>query len=193
MDRVGKTLLDWTRALAIENDPKVAAALKLPTLHDENKAKAVKMEAAKKAASSTAAYVCVMTQKKEKPYGETLDILYNGDKEAFYFQLFSKLQQLARCKIAYTDINYGNIIPNWGSGKGVQLIDFDGASIVERVSEAAFTVLGSLYGQSYMKEFEALPRLSEKSRDLIRWFRAEEEKEVKFIESLLLEPLDGKR
>jgi len=102
--------------------------------------------------------------------GKTIKRIY-GEKELFYCDLFTKIKMLAERNIPYSDTNAGNIImPEPGSSEGLKLIDFGGIRISKDCKEAATTVLESKTNQKWMQKFTKLPKLSDKSLELIKWF-----------------------
>lgn len=176
MDKLGRSLGGWMQALAIEKNLEKAAALNLPTLEEEEALRDELMKKAAEDAGSSASFIAVeMPKKKRIGMEEAVEILY-GTQESFYFELFSAIKALAEKNVAYLDTNCGNLIPSLD--KRLHLIDFDCASITKRVSRAAFKVLHAIYSGSLFKEFCRLPNLSDPSKELIAWFKVQEEAEV---------------
>ncbi len=91
-------------------------------------------------------------------------------QEAFYFQLFSRVRELAENKIAFLDLHVGNIMPQPGSEMGMQLIDFGSAETTSSAEEAAERVITTAYGGLHFNSFSKLPNKSELSTELMLWF-----------------------
>lgn len=100
---------------------------------------------------------------------ETLDKIYPS-QEFFYYSLFNNIKILAENNISYRDSHVGNIMPNYSTEKDLQLIDFDGAKIVQDTKTAAIEAMGSAYNRILFNNFKKLPGLSNRSAELIRWF-----------------------
>lgn len=112
--------------------------------------------------------------KEVKPitFQETLDNLYPPNREAFYYELFSKIKILAENNIAWRDGNIGNIMPNIGAEKGMQLIDFSRSCLKETTQAAALESLKDGYTYQRFIEFKAINNLSNHSVQLINWFNS---------------------
>lgn len=109
-----------------------------------------------------------VTKTKKISIEETLDKLYPS-RETFYCQLFEKMKTLADNRIAYDDPNTGNIMPNIGTEKGLQLIDFDTAELMSDAKTAARKTLASAYTFKHVIEFRALQNPSKRSVQLLTW------------------------
>ena len=100
-----------------------------------------------------------------------IDKLYEK-REDFYFELFSNLKILAENNISYMDSACGNIIPGNGAEKSLQLIDFDSAIFAESQETAAQGTIQSPCNQQHMNDFCKIKNLSDKSQELIKWFKS---------------------
>lgn len=110
-----------------------------------------------------------IVQKKKLSMDETIDKIYKS-QEIFYYALFNKIKILAENKIAYTDTHVGNIMPNYDNEKGLQIIDFGGAAVMNDIKSAACKSIFSFYTMPLYIEFDKLSKSSE-SKNLIDWFK----------------------
>lgn len=108
-------------------------------------------------------------EKKKLSLNETINIIYKNPED-FYCDLFTKIKILAENNIAYCDGHVGNIMPNYGTEKGLQLIDFGSAELMSDTKTAVQRVWKSSYNQVHFREFASLPNLSGKSEELFQWF-----------------------
>jgi len=98
---------------------------------------------------------------------EALERLYEKPED-FYFHLFSRIKELAERCISYGDTHVGNIIPL--QNKTIQLIDFDGAKLMQSVDQAKADAINSTYNILHMMKYQKLPSLSQESLNIINWF-----------------------
>ncbi|MBS0607628.1 MAG: hypothetical protein JSR57_11815 [Verrucomicrobia bacterium] len=168
MDDAGLSLGKWMEKLAESEPEKMDLDQAEPDLSQEELAfrEMMKKLRAEYQGSFT---VTEVKQPKKLSMEETIEKLY-GSQEAFYFTLFSKIKTFAENNISYGDTHVGNIMPNHGDEKGMQLIDFDCAAIFGSTDEAAKKTLSSVYTATLFKKFVELPNLSVESKELIAWF-----------------------
>ena len=160
MEDVGKTLGQWMEALA---EPEEVIE---PTEEEKAFQEMIKKMDAECGFSITP----FKTVNRIDP-GEAIQKLY-ARPEQFYFELFSNIKLLAESRISYGDTNCGNIMPNHGTEKKMQLIDFDSAEFQDSSDMAAKKSINCAYGQFWFNSFRELSSLSIESRELISWFRA---------------------
>lgn len=166
MDDAGLSLGKWMEELAEESEEE---EVKEPEseLSAEEKAMHEMME--KLRAQYGRFTVTEIKQPKKLSMEETIEKLYPS-QEVFYFTLFSKIKAFAENNISYGDTHVGNIMPNHGLEKGMQLIDFDGTEIHGSVEEAAKKSMASAYTSVLFKNFTEQPNLTDESKELIAWF-----------------------
>jgi predicted Ser/Thr protein kinase len=170
MDFAGKSLFRWMEDLAQEADVTKAALVEESSSQKAREA-AMKELMERKDDSGMGYTVVAVEQTPSLSMEAAVDKLYPS-REAFFFQLFSTLKQLAEKNIAYMDTNCGNLIPN--QEKELQLIDFDSAKFLDSPEEAADYLLRGMYNDMHFKDFRALSDLSDESRELIRWFQTQQ-------------------
>ncbi|MBS0652750.1 MAG: hypothetical protein JSR39_04395 [Verrucomicrobia bacterium] len=165
MDDAGLSLGKWMEELAEEPEEEVKEAE--PELTAEEKAMQEMM--AKLRAQFGGFTVTEIKQPEKVSMEEAIEKLYPS-QEVFYFTLFSKIKVFAENNISYGDTHVGNIMPNHGQEKGMQLIDFDGTEIHESVEASAKKSMASAYTSILFQKFSEQPNLSGESKELIAWF-----------------------
>ncbi|NGX38355.1 MAG: hypothetical protein K1000chlam2_01528 [Chlamydiae bacterium] len=160
MDNAGESLGKWMKKLATKSEP-------IPEQNSSSLSKEMQAFLSKMKAENPIT-VTEITENK-LTLEEVLPKLYNKPED-FYFELFSKIKILAEHFIAYGDTHVGNIMPQHGTDKGMQLIDFGSGDIMKDSESAAFKAMSSLYNQVLLNKFEELPNLSKESLGLIKWF-----------------------
>jgi hypothetical protein len=113
--------------------------------------------------------VTEIIHKKRLSLEEAVEKIYENP-EVFYNELFSKIKTLAENNIAYSDSHVGNIMPNHNTEKGLQLIDFDAATLMTDARAATVKSMQSAYNRVHFNKFKELPGLSDNSKKLIQWF-----------------------
>ena len=164
MENAGLSLGKWMEELA---EPEEEVKQPEPELTAEQKAMREMME--KLRAQYDRFTVIEIKQPKRVPMEEAIEKLYPS-QQVFYFNLFSKIKAFAENNISYGDTHVGNIMPNHGQEKGMQLIDFDSTQIHGSVEEAAKKSMASVYTSILFKNFLEQPNLTDESKDLIAWF-----------------------
>lgn len=165
MDDAGLSLGKWMEKLA---GPVEEVKEMEPELTAKQKAIA-QMMARLQAQDSSSFVVTEIKQIKKVSMEEAIEKLY-PTREVFYFTLFSKIKVFAENNISYGDTHVGNIMPNQGLKKGMQLIDFDASTIHESIDQAVKKSMASSYNAILFREFSELPNLSKESKELIAWF-----------------------
>ena len=161
MDDVEVTLGDFMEAMADDSNATEQLALseRERTLRDELKIDTVVGKE--------------IIRNKRLPFHKAIQELY-AKPEEFYYDLFNKFRILATHSVYYPDMNAGNIVPNRLNAKGIQLIDFGSAKLLEGCPElAAAKIIQSNYIRELFATFQSLPSLSPKSRETIDWFKAQ--------------------
>ena len=165
MDDAGKSLGQWMEDLAETPKPE-----EKPPLTEQEKVRQEMLQRLKAEMGASAGFTVTEIIKKNRISTEdAINKLYDNP-EVFYCELFSRIKTLAENNIAYGDSHVGNIMPNIGTSKNLQLIDFDGAEFTDNTKSAVIKSMQSVYNQLHFSNFRALPKLSEQSAQLIQWF-----------------------
>lgn len=168
MDNAGRSLGKWMEALAAEPEKEVATPE--PDLTEEEKARNEMLEKLR-AQFRTGIVMTEIKKPNRLSMKEAIAKLYKS-REEFYFSLFSRIKDFAACNISYSDTHCGNIMPNCGEDKGLQLIDFDGARLKKSPEKAAQKAMESTYNLVLLQDFASQENLSSESQELITWFKS---------------------
>lgn len=169
MDHAGQTLGKHMEDLAPEPQPEPEPEPVVLTPEEQEREEMIRKIQKKYAAKSKFTIVAIPT-KARVSIQEAAERLYLK-QEDLYYELFSKIKRLAEENISYGDCHVGNILPNPGTEKGMQLIDFDGAQIMGSTKEAASKSMQSAYTGLLFGQFLQISDLSDRSRELIQWFK----------------------
>lgn len=174
MDDIGKSLGKYMEDLADNNEILDSKVIEEPPLDEKEKAfrEMLKKIHAEMELQSKFTVVEVI-QKKRLSIKKAVNKLY-GNQESFYLGLFNKIKMLAENKIAYRDSHVGNIMPNKCTNESLMLIDFDAARLMMDTQSAAQTAIQSIYNKVHFDKFKVLENLSDKSKQLIDWFKEQE-------------------
>jgi hypothetical protein len=174
MDNAGKSLGKWMETLAENGDVEEESNEKEENSMTEEQKKMA--DVLKKMKAEMVYAFTPIKQKNRISSVEAIKRLYT-DPEIFYYQLFKKIKKLAKKNIAYSDTHTGNIMPNIGNEKGLQIIDFGTAEIMNDTKTTVKKIFSSTYNRIFAKEFTELAKSSknEKSLQLINWFEEQVE------------------
>lgn len=158
MDEAGKSLGKWMEDLADQDE-----------VETEEQAFQKLVAKIQEEESGSGFHVVKIKEKKRLHLEDAVEKLY-GSKEPFYYALFSRIKSCAEKGISYGDSHVGNLMPNIGTDKGFQIIDFDAAELLNDPKLAATQSISSLYNRLHFNNFQKIPNLSKESKELIHWF-----------------------